>query len=244
MCSARGAPGVTTTALLTAGCLTQGALVEADLAGGVLAGRFGLVRQPGLTTLAAAGTTAADGWRDHAQTVLDVPVLIGPDDPAVSEHLWSRAGQDLAVSLRVATADIVLDLGRLSASQGLQPLISEAALLVVMARPEIGELVTVARWLPRLRSMTTDVVVVLAQDGPFSRDDVANQLQVDVLAAVPTDRRTAAALMGLSPRPVALGRTDLGRAARSLAEAIATRITQVPVEVPPTTITRPAEVSG
>ena len=55
LASVRGAPGVTTTSLLLASTFEDAPVVEADLDGGVLAVRYGLGREPGLTTLAAAG---------------------------------------------------------------------------------------------------------------------------------------------------------------------------------------------
>src|SRR3546814_11529374 len=67
LASVRGAPGVTTSALLLASRLGGSALVEADLSGGVLAVRYGLGREPGLTSLAPANPTEAGGWLEHAQ---------------------------------------------------------------------------------------------------------------------------------------------------------------------------------
>ena len=50
--SVRGAPGVSTLALLLAGGIEGTPVVEADLAGGVMSARYELGREPGLTTLA------------------------------------------------------------------------------------------------------------------------------------------------------------------------------------------------
>ena len=62
LASVRGAPGVTTTAVLLASTFTDGLVVEADLDGGVLAVRYGLGREPGLTTFAAGGPDVDEGW--------------------------------------------------------------------------------------------------------------------------------------------------------------------------------------
>jgi hypothetical protein len=51
LASVRGAPGVTTTSILLASTFDRWVVVEADLDGGVLAVRYGLGREPGLTTL-------------------------------------------------------------------------------------------------------------------------------------------------------------------------------------------------
>ena len=74
--SVRGAPGVTTTSLLLASVLEGAVLVEADLTGGVVAVRYQLGREPGLTTLAAANPHDTEGWREHAQDAGGVPVLV------------------------------------------------------------------------------------------------------------------------------------------------------------------------
>lgn len=77
--SIRGAPGVTTTSLLLASVLGGAPVVEVDLSGGVIAVRYELGREPGLTTLAAANPRDPGGWRDHAQDAGGIPVLVGPD---------------------------------------------------------------------------------------------------------------------------------------------------------------------
>lgn len=101
--SVRGAPGVTTSAHLIAGALTgPTALVEADRSGGVMAVRYGLGREPGLTTFAAAGALRDDEWRQHAQDAGGVPVLVGPMLPTTPGRCGSEpASESVARSRRV-----------------------------------------------------------------------------------------------------------------------------------------------
>ena len=99
LASVRGAPGVTTASLLLASTFADGLVVEADLDGGVLAIRYGLGREPGLTTFAAAGPGDGSGWTAHAQDAGGVPVLVGPDAPSASAALWRTAGDRITREL-------------------------------------------------------------------------------------------------------------------------------------------------
>ena len=110
--SVRGAPGVTTTSLLLASVLEGAVLVEADLTGGVVAVRYQLGREPGLTTLAAANPHDTEGWREHAQDAGGVPVLVGPDAPDAAESLWRSAGDRLALIVGRVDPWVMVDAGR------------------------------------------------------------------------------------------------------------------------------------
>ena len=112
LCSARGAPGVTTTALLVASHLDS-VMVEADLSGGVVAVRYGLGREPGLVTLAAANPHEPGGWLDHAQNAGGIPVLVGPDAAETAESLWRTAGERIMGVLGRSNGTVVIDVGRI-----------------------------------------------------------------------------------------------------------------------------------
>ncbi len=215
--SVRGAPGVTTTSMLVAGTLPGSvALVEADLAGGAIAVRYGLGREPGLTTLAAAGPVDGDGWRAHAQDAGGVAVLVGPDSPDSARALWRRAGDRLGRNLTASDATVVVDLGRVSDDL---PLRDEMSLLVVLVRPVAEHLVTLSHRLPALRRQVRQVGVVLVGDGNYRPADVADPLGVDVLGVLPHDARAAEALCG-DGRSVNLTRSRLFRATSAVAATI------------------------
>ena len=217
--SVRGAPGVTTTATLIAGALPDPAvLVEADLAGSVMAVRYDLGREPGLTTLAASGTLEPDGWREHAQDAGGVPVLVGPDSPANARSLWRRAGSSLGQTLASSDATVVADLGRLDDEV---PLLDRAALLVLLVRPVAEHLVTLSHRLPMLRGQAQrlQVGVVLVGEGSYGPVDVAGPLGVDVLGVLPHDPRAADALSG-GGTGLTLARSRLFRAATGVATTI------------------------
>jgi len=229
--SLHGAPGVSTTALLLAGCFTSGLLVEADSDGGVLAVRHGLGREPGLTTLAGARTTV--GWGPHAQTIGGVAVLVGPESPERTMALWAHAGDRIAAVLTApdvnGQADVVVDVGRFRNGWPLPALAREASRWMVVVRPVAEELVVLSQRLPAWAAAGIPVGVVLAGSGPYTAADVAGEFGVEVLATLPVDRRAASTLTDGGSRRV-LARSGLARAVRSLADTL-TRSAEAPTEV-------------
>ena len=147
--------GATTTALLVATCMAatdaDGAwLLEADPAGGVLAGRMdvpehilgGLERvafpseRIGLTEAFAAAAHDVGGLR----------VVLGPADPfrAFSCHQpripWAPALRDLPGS-------VVVDVGTLRSGSPAWPLLAQADLVLLVSSPEVSSAVAAAEWL-------------------------------------------------------------------------------------------------
>lgn len=163
VCSDKGSPGATTTALaLTAGWPEPAVLVEADPYGGDLAVRMRtdtgrvLPETPTVLTVAAAARTSRDGdlVTSYAQRVNDqLSVVPGPlvaeQSAGVSD--WAP----LAASLAASARPVLIDLGRLHAGSPLLPVAAAAELLVVVARADTGSLI-------RLRERLCRVVPALA----------------------------------------------------------------------------------
>lgn len=220
--SIRGAPGVTSTALLLAGSFEDGAIAEADLDGGVVAVRYRLGREPGLTTLAAAHSLAPEDWREHAQDAGGVPVLVGPDAPDRMDALWSRAGQRIASSLAASTGRVVVDGGRLRPCEATAELLAAASATVLLVRPVPEDLVGLAHRLPSLRH-AAGLALVLVGQGVYSPGDIEAEFGLGVLGNLPADGRAASMLSsGGSAR--GLARTRLARAVRTIADGIADRM--------------------
>lgn len=218
--SVRGAPGVTTTSLLIAGAVEGAVLVDADLAGGTLAVRYDLGREPGLTSLAAVRSDDAQEWMSHAQDAGGVAVLVGPDDPDTSEALWQGTGHRLLAQLRQVDAPLVVaDAGRLDPGF---PLLAASDLVVVLVRPIAEHLVTLSHRLPALRrGRPRHAAVALVGDGPYSSDEIRTSLEVDVIGELPFDQRAATMLLDGGRSRSSLARTRLARAATSLGAEIA-----------------------
>jgi len=218
LCSVRGAPGVTTTSLLLASRLEGAALVEADLAGGVVAVRYGLGREPGLTTLAAANPHAPGAWRDHAQDAGGVPVLVGPDAPEASESLWRTAGDRLATIIGRSDGWAIVDAGRVRI---VTSLVKGADLLLVIARPTAEQIVGASHALATLRPVAPEqVAIVLVGDGPYNAVDVESGLGCTVLAHLPDDRSAAEHLVDGRISRSRLARSPLARAVAVLGDGV------------------------
>lgn len=216
--SARGAPGVTATALSLAAAMA-GVLVEADVAGGVLAARYGLGREPGLTTLVASARAGAgsEGWRDHAQSAGGVPVLVGPESAATAFAFWERAGDRLGRVLERLDVTVVVDLGRLVTTIPMAGSI-DVALLVVT--PQAEHLLSASQRIVELGRAARAVGVVVAGDGPYRPAEIAASLGVDLFGVVPHDRRGAAALEGRGGGARIVARSRLARAGVELATSV------------------------
>ena len=217
LASVRGAPGVTTTALLLASTFDDAPVVEADLDGGVLAVRYGLGREPGLTTLAAAGPEEGE-WRAHAQEAGGVPVLVGPDAPSASAALWRTAGDRIAHKLVASDGVAVVDAGRLRTSI---PTVAGSDLLAILVHPVAEQLVALTHVLPRLPpSIDGRVGVVLVGDGPYRRAEIERSIAVEVLGELPVDRDAAEAMRAGSGSRTRLSRSRLARSVSALGSQI------------------------
>jgi hypothetical protein len=216
--SVRGAPGVTTAALLLASCLDGAQLVEADLSGGVLAVRYGLGREPGLTSLAAATGRGSARLLGHAQDAGGLPVLVGPDSPDASDALWRAAGEPLARTIHDTHGWVVVDAGRL---QRPTAIVRRAALVVLVVPPVAEHLVGAMHTVVSLRgAVDGEVAAVLVGDGRYRADDVEPTVGCRVLAHLPHDPVTAEHLRdGLGTR-ARVARSRLARTVAVLAEQI------------------------
>lgn len=213
--------GATTLATTFAGVLEDAVLVEADADGGVLALRYGLGREPGLVTLAAARRSSGVAVLDHAQRLPGgLPVVVAPESPERATQLLRTAGERLAALLAVPDGpDIVVDAGRLSPSSPALRLAAAASINLVVARPRAEELVAAAE---RVASLGAGAALVLVGSGPYSAGDVFTQLGCPVAGTVAEDLRAAQALaVGGSTK--ALARSGLVRSVRALATVVAVR---------------------
>jgi hypothetical protein len=179
LASAKGAPGTTTLALLTAALWPRTSfLVDADIRGGDLAYRMPLEAggpvdpDRGLMSLMplARKELAPQVIAGHAQTLLGGTELIAglfePEQATAVQQLWPPIGAALA---RVTTHDAIADLGSLWATAPHLPLVRESAALVFVMRPRPADVIHTRRRLTRLRSALPGAtprfgVVVVAEE--------------------------------------------------------------------------------
>lgn len=246
LCSASGAPGVTTAALALAWVwpqVTSGRrvlLVDADPSGSGLLGGALQVRVPtdtGILALAADTrspavddllnhTIAIDG--DHRRLVL--PGISDPVQAGAFGPLWATFA-DLAIDLHLEGIDLVIDAGRLGHREEPTGAINDADVLAVLQTPTIPATVATAAAVRRLTvaraPRSAPVPVVVGERRPYTAGEVERALGVPV-RTLAFDLRAAEALGsgdGVSGR---LDRSVLLRSARSL---VASLLSELPAEV-------------
>ena len=164
----KGAPGVTTTALALAAVWPRPVLLaECDPAGGDLVYRLPaadggrLDQRRGLLSLAVAarrGLQPHQAW-EHTQKLnggLDILTgVTNAEQGAGLNLLWGPVGRVLAAS---SQADVIADCGRLGVDGPLYDLLAEAAVVLLVMRASLGEVV-------RLRDRCAAVATALHKRG-------------------------------------------------------------------------------
>jgi hypothetical protein len=248
--SAKASPGVTTTVTALAATWPRDrdlVVAELDPAGGDLGVRLDLATEPGLVTLAAAGRRELDRstFVGHTQP-LPFAGRSGADgdtEGAVRRVLMGPVAADQAGAALAALrgglpgvlsslgADVMVDCGRLDPGSAAHDVVTEADLLVVVARPVVAEVHHLAARLSALRPKALSLLLI--GDRPYSVAEVAEAVGASPLGTMPLDDRAAAALtVGRSNGARTLRRSRLLRDARALAEALAAWLPPQPVGPP------------
>lgn len=163
LCSDKGSPGTTTTAIALASCWPVPAVVvEADPYGGDLAIRIRtesgtvLPETPTVLTVATAARTRADGdiALRYAQRINDQLAVV-PGHLVAEQAAGVPDWQPLAGSLVEASAPVFVDVGRLHSASPLLPVAAAAESLVVVGRADTASMI-------RLRERLSRLVPVLA----------------------------------------------------------------------------------
>lgn len=234
--SAKGSPGVTTTALGLALTWPRSAvLLEADVAGSssLLAGWLqGSVRHDrGLINLAFTFTqralTAHDLWEESVVArepdVVVVPGIPSPDQAATLGPMWPALAS-LSTQLEQAGTDLLVDTGRLSADGAPRAIWAASDLVLLVTGTRLPD-VAAAR--PAARRMLVDRVPDPAQNagllvvdtgGPYPPKEIAAALGLPLVGSLPRSKH-ARNLSDGGPLD-RLAQTPLGRALVSTAESI------------------------
>lgn len=146
--------GATTTALALAATLAHESgedawLVEADPAGGVVAGRVHLAPYAvgGLERVAFPNDrTAVETLHEVAQRVGEVYVVAGPADP-FRAHTCHHPRQPWAPALAELPGTVVIDVGRLRAGSPVWPLLRHVDELLLVTSAEVSAAVASDDWL-------------------------------------------------------------------------------------------------
>lgn len=239
LCSASGAPGVTTTALAItrtwSGAVPhRGALlVDADAVGSSLIPGFveaGIPTGGGILGVAAERAGTADDVLRHAVALDEAAsclILTGVSEPGQARPLgavWTTL-VEVAHELERSELDLIVDVGRLGHRWEPQALIDAADVLVLVTRGTLPAVAAARAALAQLHSRrpagTPTRVLVVGRPSPYSAGAVARALDVEALPELPDDAWASRALSLVSPTTARLRRSALLRAATQTAAALA-----------------------
>ncbi|HET9733491.1 MAG TPA: hypothetical protein VFP54_12530 [Acidimicrobiales bacterium] len=248
LCSAKGSPGATTTAQLTANSWPAGRrllVVEADPAGGDLAARLGLHADPGMVSLASEGRRGltASVVDAHAQAVGDeVVVLLGPAGGRAATAAVTVLADRLVEAMTATTdRDVLMDCGRMSAGSPAWPLARSADTVAIVVGSTAADVAHTASLVEDLIAADANVGLVVVGEAHAGGDrypapDISEALGCPILATLPHEPRVAGALALGRYTGRALSRSRLARAAADLSGRL-TAPTESPSPAP-----RPIEV--
>ena len=246
LASAKGSPGVSTTALAMAAVWRperRVLLVEADPAGSASAPRFGLGYERGVASVAPAcrhhflpGDVAG---HVHPLTLgagrAGIEVLVGvraAEQSRALSRFWDSFGSAMAGE---ESTDVVVDCGRLWPDSPALGIVRAAPLTLLVVRPDTEGVVAAQLRATALVEGGADpdrLGVVVVGDRPYGPADVAEAIDVPVVGVVASDPATAALLAGRPPaRGRSLARAALLRSARALCDEVERRVAGAPPPV-------------
>lgn len=241
--SARGAPGVSTTALaLTLHWPRPVVLVEADMAGSssVLTGylQASVTHERGLVDVAGAHQRGQLGQQLHAFTYplpIDEPESSRRFIPGLTQSLqakgmeavWTPLASHLS-SLDAAGTDVIVDAGRLGAAYGPVPLLMAADATVTLTRTQMPPIAALNAALPALRdtlaragrSESALSLVTIGDGRPYTGAEIRKSLGVPLLTSIEWAPTTAAVYSDGAPPHRRHARSSLVRDIRTLAEVL------------------------
>ena len=201
--SAGASPGASAlaVALGMARCRTgagAAVLVEADPAGGRLGPRFGLANEPSLAGYVSDARRGGDLelLLRSTQPIGSLPVLVCPPDPELARQVIERGAGALALLLREAAVDSIVDLGRIDGSSPALPVAAQAHEVLLVTRPRFDEVQALLYRRRTLVDAGCTVALVTVGDAPFHPEEVADVAGLPLAATLPDDPAVASAFCG------------------------------------------------
>lgn len=231
LASASGSPGVTTTALGLALLWPRPVLfVEADPTGGsgLLGGYFRGAREyeAGLIELALTASDVSDALADVARPIegTTVSFVAGPrayTQASALGDLWAPLAEALS-ELEATGQDVIVDAGRLGLHGSPQPLLDAADLALLVSRTTLPNILALRSWAEVFQRPALDWhqsgVLLVGERQPYGAREVAEVVNLPVVASVPDDPESAAVFSRGAQPPK---RFETGPLARALNAAIA-----------------------
>ncbi|MBW3578754.1 MAG: hypothetical protein KY462_13635 [Actinobacteria bacterium] len=193
-------------------------VVEAAPSGGVVAARWGWPREETIAELAMDVAGGVDLWGRARPWLAGSRVL--PGDPAATVMRQAQVGSWLASQLAAIAHPVLIDAGRVDGSADQLELLSAAEHVWVLIDPTVAQVTAakaVASWLHRAGPLALLVREQTTGPGRYPAAEAAATLGWPLVATVPVDRPSAAALCGLAPARREFRRAPLVRTGRELA---------------------------
>lgn len=238
LCSASGAPGVTTTAVALAMQWPRPVLlVEADPRGsnGLLAGMFRGHREyeTGLLDVAASPLAMYDAVRDAVRQVegTSVRYLVGTQShtqAAGLRDLWVGLGEELA-DLERTGQDVIVDAGALGFPGSPEPLLAWADLTLLVTRTHLPALSGARPWVEHLASGSgwrQPGLLLVGESQPYSPKEVRKALGLPVIACVVDDADAAAVYHRGATPPRRFETGSYIRSIQSAVQSVTTAVTR------------------
>lgn len=240
--SAKGSPGVTTSALALSAVWPQVhpgrrvLLAECDPAGGDIAsgylrgavdssrGVLGLTAQRGLDPVAAVWEQVLALDEDNRRLLLTG--LADPSRTAVAGIAWSTLAAALdGLAGQAPPVDVLLDLGRMRTVHEPDLLRQNADVVLLTCDATLPAVVAARAAAAELRAPGADatsprVAVLVIGGGPYTPREISTVLDLPVIGSFPYDATSAAVFSAGASPGRRFPRSPLTRAARALAAAL------------------------
>ena len=242
--SAKGAPGVTLTALAaTLRWPRPVLLVEADVAGGssILAGylRGQVPHSRSLLGLSMAlrSDRLREGLWDETVPLAEgrwlVPAADSSGQAANLESLWAPLASELT-ALDAAGTDAMVDAGRLGGAFGPTPLLRRADAVVLVTRTSLEAVNAVRSRLPTLRADLDSAgtgadalgLLLVGEGHPYTEAEIGKELKVPILGCLAWDPAAARVLSAGAGRPRRFDSSTLLRSTDGLITRLQEQITR------------------
>lgn len=235
LASAKGSPGVSTAALALAAVWPPDRTVlvaEVDPAGSALAPRFALPSDRGVSSLAPASRRRflVAEISEHTQVlpigmgrseVLALVGVRGAEQSRVLHRFWEAFA--IAVA-RVDEPDVIADCGRLAPDSPAMGVVTRAHMTLLLTRPDVEGVVQAQLRATALQEAGVEperLAVVVVGKEPYSQAEVAEALDVPVLATLAGDAKMAKVLSHQrAARRRRMSRSPLMRSARRLCDRL------------------------
>ncbi|MCL1870584.1 MAG: hypothetical protein FWF90_09270 [Promicromonosporaceae bacterium] len=237
LCSASGAPGVTTTAVGLALCWPRPVLlVEADPRGTstVLAGFFQGAREydGGLVELALSPLEISDALRDVVRPLVgQASFVAGTRSPAQAaglRELWGRLSEALD-DLESTGQDVIVDAGALGFPGSPEALLSLADVTLLVTRSHLPALFAARSWTDSMHrggpAWQQPGLLLVGEGQPYSAREAGRLLGLPVVASIADDAEAAAVYHRGDRPPRKFAQGAYIRSLRAAAAAIGDRVT-------------------